>query len=111
MQLQKDLDRIHAAGIDVVAISYDSVDILKRFAEKQMIKFPLLSDSTSETIDAFQIRNQSVKEGSRQDGIPHPGTFLVDSDGVVRAKLFYTVRKRHSNDELIEAAQSYRQAR
>jgi peroxiredoxin len=75
-----------------------------------MIKFPLLSDPNSETIDAFQIRNREVKAGSRQDGIPHPGTFLVDSDGVVRAKLFYTVRKRHSSEELIEAAKASRQA-
>ena len=75
---------------------------------KKMIKFPLLSDAKSEVIDAYHIRNQEVKEGSRLDGIPHPGTFLVDSDGVVRAKLFYTVRKRHGSDELIEAAKSIR---
>ena len=108
MQLQKDLNRISDAGIDVVAVSYDSVDTLKAFAEKKTIKFPLLSDTQSEAIDAYHIRNQDVKEGSRLDGIPHPGTFLLDSDGVVRAKLFYTVRKRHGSDELIEAAKSIR---
>ena len=108
MQLQKDLRRINEAGIDVVAVSYDSSEILKAFAEKKMIKFPLLSDAKSQTIDAYHVRNQEVKQGSRLDGIPHPGTFLVDSDGIVRAKLFYTVRKRHSSEELIEVAQSIR---
>jgi peroxiredoxin len=108
VQLQKDLNRINDAGIDVVAVSYDSVDTLKAFAEKKMIQFPLLSDEKSEAIDAYHIRNQGVKKGSRLDGIPHPGTFLLDSDGVIRAKLFYTVRKRHGSDELIEAAESIR---
>lgn len=110
MQLQKDLNRINEAGVDVVAISYDSVDILNSFADKKMIKFPLLSDTNSEAIDAYHIRNQDVEKGSRRDGIPHPGTFLVDSDGVVQAKLFYSVRKRHNSDELIEAAEAIRQA-
>ena len=108
MQLQKDLERINDAGIDVVAVSYDSVDILSEFAGQKEIKFPLLSDPKSIAIESYHIRNQEVKEGSRLDGIPHPGTFLVDSEGVIRAKLFYTVRKRHSSDELIEAAKQIR---
>ena len=108
MQLQKDLNRINEAGVDVVAVSYDAVDTLQGFADKRMITFPLLSDTKSEAIDAYHIRNRDVKEGSRLDGIPHPGTFLVDSQGVIRAKLFYSVRKRHGVDELIEAAKTIR---
>ncbi len=108
VQLQKDLNRINEAGIDLVAVSYDAADTLKGFAEKKMIQYPLLSDPKSEAIGAFKIRNQEVKKGSRLDGIPHPGTFLVDSDGVVRGKLFYSVRKRHGSDELIELAASVR---
>jgi peroxiredoxin len=41
------------------------------------------------------------------EGIPHPGTYLVDSDGVIRAKLFLEkYQERHSIDELLEAAES-----
>ena len=40
------------------------------------------------------------------DGIPYPGTILVSSDGIVRAKLFVDgYRERHSTDELIQAAE------
>jgi peroxiredoxin len=105
VQLQKDLPQIEAAGVRVVAVSYDSTEVLKKFAEEHDITFPLLSDQDSKTIDAYGIRNRDVRSGSRQDGIPHPGTFLIEPDGRIRAKIFYTVRKRHSSDELIKAAQ------
>ena len=105
VQLQAELNKIEAAGIQLVAISYDSAEDLKEFADKKKITFPLLSDVDSKTIDAFGVRNEKTEPGSRQDGIPHPGTFLVDKDGVVRAKLFYSVFKRHTPAELIEAAE------
>ncbi len=105
VQLQKDLDKIRATGTEVVGISYDSVETLKNFSEKRGIEFPLLSDEGSKTIDAYGVRNQNVRPGSKQDGIPHPGTFLLDSQGVIRAKLFIKgYVKRHSNKALIEAA-------
>lgn len=96
-QLQKDLKQIQAAGIQVVGISYDSVEILKEYSEKSSTKFLLLSDKGSKTIKAYDIHNQ--------EGFPHPGTFLVDKTGTVCAKLFIEgYRERHSNDELIAAA-------
>ena len=42
----------------------------------------------------------------KQAGIPYPGTFVIDSQGVIRAKLFNEgYSKRHSSEELIKAAQ------
>jgi peroxiredoxin len=41
------------------------------------------------------------------DGVPYPGTYLIDKDGIVRAKLFVDGYKdRHSVDELLKAAKS-----
>ena len=91
-----------------MGISYDSEEILREFADQRKITFPLLSDEGSKTIDAFGLRNRDAKRGSPQDGIPHPGTFLLDKNGIIRAKLFYSVRKRHSTDELIKAAKQIR---
>ena len=105
VRLQAELNKIEGAGIQLVAISYDSAENLKEFADKNKITFPLLSDAGSKTIDAYGVRNEKTEPGSRQDGIPHPGTFLVDKDGVVRAKLFYSVVRRHTPAELIEAAE------
>ncbi|MCS1407553.1 MAG: putative peroxiredoxin bcp [Verrucomicrobia subdivision 3 bacterium] len=92
--------KLEKAGIQVVGISYDSREILSRFAKRNKITFPLLADVGSKVIDAYGIRNKS-----RRDGIPHPGTFILGADGTVIAKLFHEgYRKRHVSDEIIEAA-------
>ncbi len=85
----------------MIGISYDSVDILKRFARKANITFPLLSDVGSKTIDAYGIRNMES-----DNGVPYPGTFVIDAKGVIRAKLFLEgYRDRHGMDALIKAFQ------
>jgi peroxiredoxin len=109
--LQRDLTKIEEAGVRVVGISYDSVEVLKGFAEKQKITFPLLSDPDSKTILAYSLKNKEMagkKAGKIDlDGIPYPGTLLVDKDGVVRAKLFVDgYKERHSVAELVKAAES-----
>ena len=92
--------KLDQAGIQVVGVSYDPVDVLARFAKRREISFPLLSDSGSKVIEAFGIRNES-----REDGLPHPGTFLIGADGRVKAKLFHQgYRKRHVTAEIIRAA-------
>ncbi len=112
MQLQKDLAELEQANIQLVAISYDSEETLKEFAESREITFALLSDKSSKAIDAFEVRNADVRQGSRMDGIPHPGTFLLDQDGVVRAKLFKEgYRARHTTDELLKAAKQFTEAK
>jgi len=109
--LQKELKAVEAAGARVVGISYDSVDVLKGFADKQKITFPLLSDPDSKTIAAYALRNKETagkKFGKIDlDGVPYPGTILVGADGVVRAKLFVDGYKdRHSVAELVKAAEA-----
>ena len=104
------MESIKQADIQLVAVSYDAVETLAKYGAENKITFPLLSDPDSNTIDAYGIRNKDVREGSRQDGIPHPGTFLIGRDGVIRTKLFYTIRQRHSPRELIEAAEKLKES-
>ena len=111
--MQKDISKIEAAGVKVVGISYDSVEVLKNFAAKRNITFPLLSDPDSKTIVSYAIKNKEMagkKFGKTDlDGIPYPGTFLVDKEGVIRAKLFVDgYRERHSIEELVKAAEALR---
>ena len=90
-----------------MAISYDSTAILKRFAEKSAIAYPLLSDAGSETIDAYGIRNKEAPD--RWSGIPHPGTFIVDTKGVIRSKLFLEgYKERHTPEALVQALKDAR---
>jgi len=105
VQLQKGLKKLEDAGIQVVGISYDSVEVLKKFAEKNEITYPLLSDAESKMITAYGILNKEAK--GKAAGIPYPGTFVIDKEGVVRAKLFHEgYAKRHTADELVDAAKN-----
>lgn len=72
----------------MAAISYDSVAILKQFADRQHISFQLLSDPDSAVIRRYGILNDTVAKDSSQYGIPNPGTYVLDRRGVVTAKYF-----------------------
>jgi peroxiredoxin Q/BCP len=92
----------------VIAISYDSVEVLSKFADKHKITFPLLSDPDSKTITAYGLLNKEAKD-TKVEGIPYPGTMLLDKESVIRAKLFVEgYKERHSTDELIKAAKSFK---
>jgi peroxiredoxin Q/BCP len=107
VQLQQSSKALTKAGLQIVAISYDSREVLQRFAEKSKIAFPLLSDSQSTTISAYGIRNLEADSDETYRGIPHPGTFLIDQKGVLRKKLGHEgYRKRHSIEALVKAAQA-----
>ncbi|MBS1855186.1 MAG: redoxin domain-containing protein [Acidobacteria bacterium] len=87
--------RIAAQGLGLATISYDSTAVLKAFAERQHIEYPLLSDPDSQVIRAYGIFNTTVDKDSFAYGIPYPGTYLLDASGVVVAKYFeddYKVR-------------------
>ena len=108
--MQRDSKKLEDAGVKVVGISYDSVEVLKAFADKQKIVFPLLSDAESKTIVAYALKNKEMagkKFGKVDlDGVPYPGTLIVDKEGIVRAKLFVDGYKdRHSTDELVKAVE------
>ena len=95
MELQSNLARIRAEGLEVAAISYDSRAVLKNFAERRGITFPLLSDPNSKIIRDFGILNEQVPTDTPLYGIPYPGTYLLDRSGRVTAKYFeddYTQR-------------------
>ncbi|MBP90264.1 MAG: hypothetical protein CMJ64_26740 [Planctomycetaceae bacterium] len=104
VELQKGIKNINDAKIQVVAVSYDSVDILAEFTKKQQITFLLLSDPDSTVIKAYGVLNK--KASGRQAGTPHPGTFLIDRKKIIRANLPGTVRKRHTADDLLHVAKS-----
>ena len=75
-------------GLNISAISYDSVSVLKDFASRRGITFPLLSDTDSKVISAFGIFNEDAPKNSYVYGVPHPGTYVLNGAGVVTAKYF-----------------------
>ena len=78
------------------------MEILQDFSERHGIRYALLADPDSAVIEAFGIRNTNVKKGSFGDGIPFPGTYVVDADGVVTEKIFEkSFRQRQSAETLL----------
>ena len=97
--MQRDLKSIEDAGVQIVGISYDDPTVLKKFSDRMKIAFPLLSDPESKTIEAYHIRNEAAK--GKAEGVPNPGTFILDQEGVIRAKLFLEgYRDRHTTEAL-----------
>jgi hypothetical protein len=105
VELQGRYDEIRKQGLGLVAISYDSPETLKKFADSRGIAFPLISDSGSAIIKRFGILNEQQEAGTRSYGIPHPGTFIVDRKGVVTARFFEEAYQERYTAAAILAAQ------
>jgi hypothetical protein len=86
VQLQQSLPDLNKRGLGLAAVSYDSPSILKAFADRRGITFPLLSDAGSATIRKYGILN--TEASGQVAGIPYPGTFVLDSRGVVISRSF-----------------------
>jgi peroxiredoxin len=88
MQLQRNLKEIEAGGGQVVVITYDAPEKIKRFADRKKITFPILSDPGSKIINAYCMCSKSGS--GDQVGSSVHGTFIIDKKGVVRAKPYLT---------------------
>lgn len=98
VQLQQAQQRFKDRGIGLAAISYDSQAILKDFAERQHITFPLLADPQSEIIRKYGVLNPEGK--GMQEGMALPGFFYLDSNSKIKEKFFeiaYTDRYTANN--------------
>jgi len=86
VQLTELTDQFEALGINIAAMTYDPVELLKTVEEDQGIEFPLLHDENVKHVNALGIRNLDYEPGQRAYGIPYPGIFLLDENGVIRYK-------------------------
>lgn len=96
------MEQIKESGVNIVGVSYDSVETLAKFGEAGGIQFPLLSDPESKVIRKFGVFNESMKEGSKKFGIARPMTVIVGSDAKVVGKVVSEDYVRHSTGDLVE---------
>ena len=83
-------------------MSYDSEAVLHTFADRKGIHFPLLSDSDSKIIRELGILNETIEKTNRSFGVPYPGSFVLDSKGVIVAKYFEDdYRQRYTAADLL----------
>jgi peroxiredoxin len=88
LQLQQHKADFDAAGIGMVAISYDAPEVQQAFIDKYNITIPLLSDVNALSFKTLGILNEDYTPEDAEYGIAHPGMMIVDTEGRVAGKLF-----------------------
>jgi len=95
IELNEYADKLKALGYGVVAISYDSPEILAQFSQMHNLTYPLLSDQGAATMKAYGILNAKYKVSDENYGIPYPGVVIITPDGNIGHKYFFEgYRKR-----------------
>ncbi len=114
-QLQEIEPQLKEMGYQIIAISPDKPEELKKTIEKEKLTYQLLSDSKMEASQAFGIAfvNKSKMltkileraSGEKHHQLPVPSVFIVGKDGVIKFVHFDpNYRKRIEPDALIAAA-------
>jgi peroxiredoxin len=90
--------------IQILAVSIDSHDESRKLVQKLKerfsgdLDFPLLEDKDHKVIDRYGILNPNNK------GWPHPATYVLDQQGIVRWRFIETdYKKRPTNGQILEA--------
>ena len=88
MQLQGELQSFEQAGIAVVALTYDSPELQKKFVDKYAISYALLSDVGATSVQNLGVLDAEYKPGNGAYGIPYPGVFVVNPQQQIVGKVF-----------------------
>lgn len=106
MQLTDYNEQFTQLGFGVATITYDPVELLKTVEEDQGIEFKMLHDADVRVVNAFGVRNLDYAPGHRAYGIPYPGIFVIDAEGVIAAKFAEEdYRDRPAFEAVLEAAE------
>lgn len=88
MNLNSGAADMASRGYGLAGISYEPPKVNADFIAQNKISYPLLSDPQSEIIDRYGLRDPQYKKGTRAYGVPRPIIFILDRNGVIRAKLY-----------------------
>lgn len=94
------LDELRATGADFIAITPESPEFALKTGDENEVDFTILSDPDNSAAQAFGVGfqldpatisryrgfgiNLASTNASGQWTLPHPGTFIIDRDGIVR---------------------------
>ncbi len=91
-------------NVQILTVSIDSHEDSKKFVQKLKerfsgdLDFPMLEDKNHKVIDRYGIYNPDGK------GWPHPATYVIDKQGVVRWKFVEVdYKKRPTNEQILQA--------
>jgi hypothetical protein len=100
------MEAFREAGVRLYAVSYDEPDALADYASAHDVTFTMLSDPDSEVIESFGILNTLIPSDDHPwYGIPFPGAYVVDEEGIVTAKFFeHNFAVRSGPEQMLAAA-------
>lgn len=90
--------------MQILAVSIDDHETTKKFTQKLKerftgeLDFPMLEDRDHKVINRYGILNPDGQ------GWPHPATYVIDKQGVVRWRFVEVdYKKRPTNEEILQA--------
>ena len=78
--LRDGFETLRDLGYDIVGVSTDSAESHQKFAEQQMLPFPLIADTERKLIDAMGVWGEKNRYGRITKGMLRT-TFLIDETG------------------------------
>ena len=87
--------RFEPLGAQLVAVSVDSPETSREYADKMRIKFPLLSDTEFKMASDYGVYKSDDEEGPQPHG--EPAVFIIDSDGKIAYSQIQTGPKGSAN--------------
>ncbi len=104
--MEKNLNRLHEAGVRPVAISVDTPEVSRDLMQQTGYTFTFLSDPKAEVIRLYDVVHTSA--GINGEDIARPAEFLLDSSGTVRwVNLTENYWVRARPEQVIEAANKF----
>ncbi len=118
--LENQLDKVYKSGAQVIAISPEKSEFLKRTADKTKASFRLLYDDGYKISDLFNVTNETgkmerfmvntmlgakLKKANTDDSqrLPIPATFIIDQDSKIVWRHFDpNYKKRSKVEDIVE---------
>ena len=97
---EKKRGAIKKSGAIVVGISPDSTESHAKFAQKNALTFPLLSDEKRSAIKAYGVWKKKTIYGNKCFGVDRT-TVIIDEKGIVR-RIFHRVKVEGHADEVLD---------
>lgn len=95
------LARLHDQQCTVVGISPDTPEKLLKFAERDELTFPLLSDTDKSVHEAYAAWGEKNTYGKKTVGVIR-STFIIGPDGTIQEAM-YNVRAKGHVDRVLKA--------
>lgn len=104
-ELAAAVEPLAARGYRLAALTYDDPAVLAKFAGRQSIPYPLLSDPGGKLIATLGLADPAYPAGHMAHGVPYPTVMVLDPAGRILAlDISRDYRKRPTTADVIAMA-------